>query len=373
MRLLTRFALLALLVTGSLGCEKIDDLLGNKPSEPAPAPAAAPAAAPAVAPAPAAAPAPVEPPARTKEQFVVAFAELECALAVLEDPANREKKRVEVLTKHAYSGESYLADMEKFGTIEAESRKAACMPRKGKSADEFAKVFAELTCAAARADATQIEALTTGILAKAGYTAESFAADQEEYGLDQAEKLATACMPVAKGATKEGLLALAIKLECATRTNLPKEEQEEYSAILLDEYGLDEATYAAARAQVKDDAEFTKALADGLKGCPAQEKKKPVEASPLVGRWNGTLGGQTKGHVSFRVVGRGVASADATLNGKRLVVVRKRLRGNNIYLESRVGADWIRLNGTFKGASVNGSWTGRSGGQPVKGTWHGSK
>jgi hypothetical protein len=263
--------------------------------------------------------------------------------------------------------------MEKFGTIEAESRKAACLPKRGKSADEFAKVFAELTCAAARADATQIEALTTGILAKAGYTALTFAADQEEYGLDQAEKLASACMPVAKGATKEGLLALAIKLECATRTNLPKEEQEEYTAILLDEYGLDEATYAAARGQAKDDAEFTKALAEGLKGCPAEAKKKPIESSPLVGGWHGSLGGQAKGHVSFRVVGRGVASADATLNGKRLVVVRKRLRGNNVYLESRVGPDWLRLNGTFKGTSVSGSWTGRSGGQPVKGTWSGSR
>jgi|GEM_PF-3237033 len=385
MRLFSRIALVALLVAGTLGCEKIDELLGNKPEPPAPSSVegAAPAVAPAVAPAPAAAPAPVaaasaeatapKPPERTKEQFVTAFSELECALAVLDDPANREKKRLEILGKHGYTGESYVADMEKFGTIEAESRKAACMPRKGKSAEEFAKVFAEIACGTAKADPNQVEALTAGILAKAGYTSDTFADDQEEYGLEQAEKLAAACMPVPKGATKEGLLALSVKLDCAKRTDLPKEEQEEYAAILLDEYGLDDETYAAARAQVKDDAEFGKALADGLKGCPARPVKKPDEVSPAAGTWHVKLSGQANGNASFRIVGKGVVSADASLDGKRLVVARKRLRGNTVYLESRVGPNWVRLSGQLKGAAVNGSWTGRSGGQPVKGTFHGSR
>ena len=371
MRTFLRLAALALLAAGLFGCEKIDELLGNKPAEPAAAPAAAPAPAPAPA-APAAAPAPAAPAApaavaHTKDQFVACFAELECALAVLEDPANREKKRVEILARYQYTGETYLADMEKFGTIEAESRKATCMPQKGKSAAEFARVFADIACATAKIPPEQVEAVTTGILTKAGYTAETFADDQAEYGLEQAEKLAAACMPVPRGATKEGLLELAIKLECSTRTNLPKEEQEEYAAILLDEYGLDDETYAAARAQVKDDADFAKGLAEGLKGCPAPEKKKAPEASPVAGSWHGRLDGQASGSVSFRIVGRGVVSAEATLNGKHLVVVRKRLRGDNIYLESRVGPDWIRLNARLTGGHASGAWTGRSGGQPVKG------
>jgi len=378
MRIVPRLSVLVLGLAGLIGCAKIDELLGNKPAEPpapstvagatAPAAAPAPTAAPAVAPAPAA-PAPA-PAAHTKDQFVACFAELECALAVLEDPANREKKRAEILARHLYTGETYLADMEKFGTVEAESKKAACMPQKGKSAAEFAAVFAEIACAGARTPPEQIEAVTTGILAKAGYTAEAFADDQAEYGLEQAEKLAAACMPVPKGATKEGLLELSIKLECSKRGSMSKEEQEEYGAILLDEYGLDDDSYAATRVQVKDDAEFARGLAEGLKGCPAAAPKKTRELTPITrvaGSWHGQLEGQAKGTVSFRIVGRGVRSAEATLNGKPLLVVRKRLQGNSIYLETRVGADWLRLNGRLTGGQASGSWTGRSGGQPVKG------
>lgn len=376
-------------------CEEAKELFGlggesasadKSTDKSAPAPKAAPKAAPIVA--PAAAPAAVAPekaaeaPAPKDEghpraEYVAAYAEIECALATKDGLFEKARTKAALLAKHKYSATAYQADIEKYGTVESDLEKAKCMPKTGKTAAEFATVFAEMACAFARADEADYERIAIELLTKHDYPAEHFAEDQDKFGLEDGEKLAEACMPEIKGRTREGLIELSVKLNCSNRSKLTSTEKQEYKTALLGEYGLSEDDYHAERTRMKTDAAFKKALTDGLKACPrvADEKKtisksQKKKTSAFRGKWRARLKSRgSNGGAVFTVGARRVSSAMIEIDKNRLSVTHKRLTGNRIFIEGANGADSVRMNGSFAKGTWKGTFRGHIKGRVIQGHW----
>jgi hypothetical protein len=336
-----------------------------------------------VAPAPAApaqaagadlAPAQAQPLEKSRQEFVATFAEVECAQARIQDSGARETTRADILKKRGYGADEYLGDLKKFGTLEAEQEKAKCMPPKPKTAEEFARAYASLQCALAREpDEGRHDAMRVAILQQLGYTYEAFTADEEKFGTEAAEAARAQCMPVPKGSTAGGLLELSLKLECAGRAKMTADQQAEYTAILLDEYGLDEAGYKAARDKVAKDADFLKGFTEGLKACPAAEEEKEVLTSRSVmeGTWNGQLRGRgANGSFSFTVQRRAVQKAEATVNDLTFPrFTDRRLAGNSLRLEFKDARGHLVLTGRLSAQTGSGNFQGEVGGARVSGHW----
>jgi hypothetical protein len=396
-----------------VSCDKVDELIGGltgadekaEPAAEAPKPAAEVSKPAAEVPKPVAevpkpvaeAPEPVaeapKPKEHARQEFVKTFAAVECALAVLDDAAAREVKKAGVLKANDYTAEAYVADIQKYGTMEAEAAKAACMPKQGKTAKEFAAIFAEMACAFARAEEeSEYEGIADEILARHDYDAEAFSEDQIKHGTEQGEALAAACMPEPRGQTREGLVELSIKLACADRSGMSEEERADYREILFDEYGVDEDGYKAGRDKVRKDADFNKAVRDGMAKCPAKDdlKKKAVAktkakhkhkghkvksvGSPLAGRYNARIsGGGLTGQALLVIKGRKVSHATVRVRGKSFTVKKRSMTGNRVYLEASSGADSLRLTGTLKGGGVRGRYSGTVGGKNVTGVFSGTK
>ena len=316
------------------------------------------------------------------------FAAVECALAALDDAAAREVKKAEILKANDYTAEAYVADIQKYGTMEAEAAKAACMPKQGKTAKEFAAAFAEMACAFASAEEPEYERIAGEVLARHAYGVEAFSEDQVKYGTEQGEALAAACMPEPRGETREGLVELSTKLACADRAGMSEEERADYREILFDEYGVDEDGYKAERQKMRKDAAFNKEVRDGLAKCPAKDdlKKKAVKktrkkgrkvksvGSPLAGRYNARLtGAGISGQALLVIKGRKVSHATVRVRGKNFTVKKRSMTGNRVYVEASSGADALRLTGTVKGGGVRGRYSGTIGGKNVTGVFSGTK
>ena len=324
----------------------------------------------------AAAEAAAAPKEHSKEEFVKTYAEVECAIAKLEDKTQADATRLEILKNAEYVLETYVADTGKFKDADADAAKEACMPQMSQEEKDGAINLAiDIGCLRKKEqDAQKMIQVEADLYADSGMDAGAHAIKLTEIkakdaGVQARIDAAINECPTFDDVQRSKVVGIMVQNKCLRLANVKAERLGALQKDVLDNFELTGAQYAELRTKYQADPSFMASVEEGTKNCPpvnegdlvTEEEAQKQPASPINGAYSGKVFGAVGGQILLKVAdNKKYISGTAQVGGKVFKMSGYVLGGGKMTAQGVSGGDFVRVYGKFGKSfrSLNGSWTG---------------
>lgn len=324
----------------------------------------------------AAAEAEAAPKEHTKDEWVKTYAEVECAIAKLEDKAQSDATRLEILKKYEYVLDTYVADTGKYKDEAADVAKEACMPQMSEEEKtNIVNLAIDVGCLRKKeTDAQKMIQIEADIYADSGMDQAAHALKINELktkdpGVQGRIDAAIAECPTFEDVQRSKVIGILVQNKCMRQANVIPARMGEMQKDVLDNFELTGEQYVELRKKFELEPGFKESVEEGIKNCPpiaaedivteAEAQKKP--ATPITGAYSGKVFGAVGGQILLKVAGnKKNISGTAQVGGKVFSMSGYVLTGGKMTVQGTNGSDFVRVYGKFGKSyqSLNGSWTG---------------
>jgi hypothetical protein len=291
------------------------------------------------------------------------------------------KRRLEVLKKYEYTLEGYVQDMAKFKDAAAEQAKEACMPQMSEEdKQKVVNLAIDLGCLRKKEqDAQKMIQIEADLYAGSGMDQAAYLTKLNEIkGKDQEVEgrinAAISECPTFEDIQRSRVVGILVQNKCLRQANLKPARLGELQKDILENFEMTGAEYGALRTKFLSDPGFKEAIEEGTKNCPplaeadivTEEEAKKKAAAPIGGTYSGKVFGSAGGQITLTVSGnkKGL-SGSAQVGGQSFKLNGYTLAGRKMTAQGANGKDFVRVYGKFGGSNqtLTGSWTGVLGGK----------
>lgn len=311
----------------------------------------------------------------TKEEWVKAYADVECSLAKLEDKSQADVQRLEVLKKYEYALEGYVADMAKYKDASAEAAKDACMPQMSQEEkDAVTNLAVDLGCLRKKeTDAQKMlqiegELYTEAGLDQAGFVTKLAEVKAKDPSVDGKINGAIGECPTFEDVQRSKVVGILVQNKCLRQANVKADRLGQLQKDILENFDMTAADYAALRNKFMVDPGFKDAIEEGTKNCPpvsqdeivTEEEAKAKPVTGIQGVYSGKVFGSVGGQILVKVLGKKTIDGTAQIGGTVFKIHGYLLPGHKMTAQGSHGNDFVRVYGSFgkSNHTLNGSWTG---------------